>query len=177
MDSIQLNRIMQGDRCTRAQFMGVFPADDLLTVQPKYPCLFIANTERRNHPGKHWVAIYFTPQRNCEFFDSYGHSPQYYHRAWLQWIKYHSRSWTYNRLAVQPKYSAACGLHCIFFLYHRCQGMSMTSILNMYSGYPPLNDLLAEEDMESHILEDIVIDPHALIVNQHSLPLDDYSIL
>ena len=160
---------MRGNRCTRAHFMGVFPADDLLSLQPEFPSSIIVNTERRNHPGKHWVAIYFTPQHTCEFFYSYEHSPQFYHQAWLQWIKHHSRSWTYNRKVVQPKYSAACGLHWIFFLFYRRQGMSMKSILNMYSGYPPLNDLLAK-DIECHTLEDVVIDPHALIANQYSQP-------
>ena len=44
--------------------------------------------------------------------------------------------------------------------------MDAKTILKMYSTNLSLNDAMAEEDLESHILEDIEIDDSAFIVNQ-----------
>ena len=63
-------------------------------------------------------------------------------------------------------FSATCGLHCLFYLYHRCQGLDVKTILKMYSTNLSLNDAMVEEDLESHILQDIEIDDSAFIVNQ-----------
>jgi hypothetical protein len=164
---------MRGDPQTRSQFMGVYPADFFIKSIPFYPAAIIINTEGHDHPGRHWVAIYLSENGHCDFFDSYGHPPQYYHEAWLHWIKYYSTSWRYNRLCVQPSYSMACGLHCLFFLYHRCHGMNLRQIQRLYTkDNLPLNDQIAEEDMESHLLEDIVIDDDKFIVNQLCSSLD-----
>ena len=43
--------------------------------------------------------------------------------------------------------------------------MEAKTILKMYSTNLPLNDAMAEEDLESHILEDNEIDDSAFIVN------------
>ena len=36
--------------------------------------------------------------------------------------------WTYNIVRVQEEGSNVCGLHCIFYLIHRCAGHSMTDV-------------------------------------------------
>ena len=107
-----------------------------------------------------------TAQGNAEIFDSYGHPPQYYHKAWLDWLKHYSNSLKYNRHAIQPIYSATCGLHCLFYLYHRKHGMTLEMIQEMYTTSKPLNDQLAEEDLESHTLKDITIDDSDFLINQ-----------
>ena len=165
MDSQLLMRIMLGDRCTANQFKGVFPANYFLNKDSAYPATYIVNTDSHNLPGKHWVAIYMTGNGHCEFFDSYGKPPQHYHPAWEDWIHHNSHTWSYNRQCIQPMFSATCGLHCLFYLYHRCLGMDAKTILKIYSTNLSLNDAMAE-DLESHILEDIEIDDSAFIVNQ-----------
>ena len=77
-----------------------------------------------------------------------------------------SHTWTYNWQCVQPMFSTTCGIHCLFNLYHFYQGMDAKTILKMYSINLSLNNTMAEEDLESHILEDIEIDVSAFIVNQ-----------
>ena len=44
--------------------------------------------------------------------------------------------------------------------------MDAKTILKMYSTNLSLNDAMAKEDLESHILEDFEIDDSAFIVNQ-----------
>ena len=166
MDSKQLTKIMLGDAITAIKFKGVYPADGFLDMPPTYPTSYIINTDPRDQPGKHWVAIYMTSDSNCEFFNSYGKPPQHYHNAWLSWIKYYSYKWTYNHHCVQPAFTATCGLHCLFYLYHRCQGIVLKTIQKLYSTQLPLNDKIAEEDLEAHILQDIIIDDSDFIVNQ-----------
>ena len=106
-----------------------------------------------------------TAQGNAELFDYYGHPPQYYHKAWLDWLKHYSNSLKYNRHAIQPIYSATCGLHCLFYLYHRNHGMIL-EMIQMYTTSEPLNDQLAEEDLESDTLMDIIIDSSDFPITQ-----------
>ena len=166
MDSRELTRTMTSERSTANIFKGVFPADYFIDVEPNYPAAYIINTDSHEKPGKHWVALYLTSNGHCEFFDFYGHPPQYYHHAWLDWIKYYSYKWTYNQKHIQPTYSATCGVHCLFYIYHWCQGMTLKTIQSLFSNNLPLNDVIAEEDLESHVLEDIIIDDSTFFINQ-----------
>ena len=54
------------------QMQGVFPSDKT------YPAGLISNTDPRDLPGTHWVAMYFTSPGISEFFDSYGFPPEVY---------------------------------------------------------------------------------------------------
>jgi hypothetical protein len=66
-----------------------------------YPCL--------------WLALY----RGCiNFFES----------AYVNFMSKHCLHWTYNTVRVQEEGSIVCGLHCIFYLIHRCAGHSMTDV-------------------------------------------------
>ena len=53
-------------------FQGVYPSDKLPTNVSSYPALFIAIVDASDMPGSHWLAFYFTKDREGEFFDSYG---------------------------------------------------------------------------------------------------------
>ena len=43
-----------------------------------FPYGFVANTDPSTEPGMPWVAFYFPSREKGEFFDSYGHPPEYY---------------------------------------------------------------------------------------------------
>lgn len=173
MNTVDLVRIAKGDPVLAPFFGGVFPADLLLDVVPAYPSALIANTDTHTGSGKHWVAFYFTSGGNGEFFDSYGHSPGYYHRSWMKWIQLHSATWIYNRRRIQSTLSTTCGLHSLFFLYHRCAGLSMKDVQRLYTRDKFFNDQMAEEDLESHTHKDIVIKNEDFIINQLSRALND----
>jgi hypothetical protein len=51
----------------------VFPADQVPEVDKAMHCCFILNTERRGHPGTHWLALFYNHYVDTlEYFDSYG---------------------------------------------------------------------------------------------------------
>jgi hypothetical protein len=78
MNTYQITRALEHDPVTNKQFCGVFPSDKLPQTIEKYPCGFVANTDPSNEPGTHWIAFYFPSEERGEFFDSYGHAPEYY---------------------------------------------------------------------------------------------------
>ena len=52
-------------------------------------------------------------------------------RAYVNFMKKHCYSWTYNTVRVQEEGYTVCGHHCIFYLIHRCAGHSMTDITRL----------------------------------------------
>lgn len=68
MDTVQLTYILQKDKYTQASFQGVYPSDKLTNRIDSYPALIIANADTSGKPGSHWVAFYFTENREGEFF-------------------------------------------------------------------------------------------------------------
>ena len=90
MDTIQLTIILRKDRYTRGVFQGVYSSDKLPTNISSYPALFIANVDTSNKPGTHWVAFYFTKEREGEFFDSYGLPPSNYTRTFSSFLNNNS---------------------------------------------------------------------------------------
>ena len=43
----------------------------------------------------------------------------------------HCLHWTYNTVRVQEEGSIVYGLHCIFYLIHRCAGHRMTDVTRL----------------------------------------------
>lgn len=173
MNTKDLIRMAKSDKMLKSLFMGVFPADILLNVRPYYPSCMIANTDMHQEPGKHWVAFFFTEDGKGEFFDSFGMPPQHYNLDWKKWLESNSYSWTYNRHCVQPILSATCGLHALFYLLHRCTGMTMSKIQRLYTTDAFFNDKMVEEDLEHHTNREIVIDNLEYVINQICLSLYD----
>lgn len=158
MDTTQLKKLMMSDPCIRPYAAGVHSADHLLGITPRYPSCMIANTDPSDKPGMHWVAFYYTHDHKCEFFDSHAMTPDVYHPDWVTWISQHATEWTSNKQNVQPWNTSTCGLHCLFFLYHRCLGLSFAELMAFYSDNLQANDLMVELDLENHFREDIVYD-------------------
>ena len=77
MNTEQIRLIIERDHTTTKKFEGVFAEDLLPRSMNIYPCGYIVNTDPSSKPGKHWVAFYFTRPEQGEFFDSYGHPPQF----------------------------------------------------------------------------------------------------
>lgn len=104
-------------------FLGVFAADEMPRIKPGG---IIVNTDDRNKPGMHWIAIFIDRLGNGEFFDSYGLPP---------WVDSHisfmkrCKRWRYNRIALQSLTSSVCGHYCMLFLDARSRGISMNKFL------------------------------------------------
>ena len=56
-----------------------------------------------------WVAFYFPSREKGEFFDSYGHPPEYYGES----FKFYKIE-TMNKRKIQSSWSEVCGQYCIF---------------------------------------------------------------
>ena len=78
MNSRQLAAVMYADRFTKDLFQGVFPSDVLPISIKQYPACFIANVDKSNMPGSHWIAIYIDKDKQGTFFDSYGNKPEFH---------------------------------------------------------------------------------------------------
>ena len=130
MNTLQLERALKRNRFTNKIFCGVFAADQLPKLKT-FPCGFVANTDPSTEPGMHWVAFYFPSTGKGEFFDSYGHPPEYYGFDEIE---------TWNTRPIQSSWSEVCGQYCIFYLYHKARGYSMSKIVNLFTDKPNLND-------------------------------------
>ena len=131
------------------RFLGVWPKDQLLSIRKdlssdEYPVFYVANTDTSNLPGQHWVAFYWSSPKECEYFDSYGLSPDVH----LMFPAEGSRvALTCNPRQVQAFDSTSCGHHCILYLISKLKGLSLQQFLSIF--YPsyaslPKNDAVAK---------------------------------
>ena len=94
MNTLQIERILQTDSCTKRFFGGVYPIDLLPTVE--YLMSYVVNTDPSISSGKHWVSMFFNDEGSGEYFDSYAlhliiHSLE-------DFMDSHLSSWIYNRV-------------------------------------------------------------------------------
>ena len=55
------------------RWLGVFARDELPDLTPEIrPWFLILNTDPKDQPGTHWLALYAPIARNIELFDSFG---------------------------------------------------------------------------------------------------------
>ena len=108
--------------------IGVFPADQVPTIDKTMHCCFILNTEPRGQPGEHWLAFFYNQHTNTlEYFDSYGMALETYD---VVYESLRSRELTLQCIPansvgyLQSVESFVCGQYCIAFLYWRAKYIS-----------------------------------------------------
>lgn len=114
MDEILVDKILKKDEKTRAIYLGSFARDEL-PAKPAYPSCFILNTEPRSEPGQHWLAIFYNKRGFAEFFDSFGHDPEYFDLE--DYLNKTAKGWSSNKKIIQGS-SDLCGIYCILFLIY-----------------------------------------------------------
>ena len=123
MNSLELHAILENAlRGTKTKFLGVFPSNGL-PIPTSYPACFVANLDPAPLPGSHWCAFYYVDPNTLEFFDSFGLAPSI-----LPFALPEGLGITYNSTPIQKTTSAVCGHYCIFFLFHRSRGSSLSRI-------------------------------------------------
>ena len=139
MWSDQICGFMKSWPKTCDQFLGTFAADRLPSVwnQREDRCL-VANTEIQSREGRHWVAFFLQRNGHVEYFDSYGLPPTV--PEFVQFLRRHAKSWNYNNLPRQGLGSDTCGHHCLFYLWHRCHGLTSSEVLHLLDRDPAKND-------------------------------------
>jgi hypothetical protein len=140
MNTKQIKYVIKKDPITSKKFGGVFAENRLPRSPDFYPCGYIANTDPSNEPGKHWVAFYLQSPTEGEFFDSYGHQPQFYGHHFVEFLNQNSKRWSFNKKELQSAFTAVCGEYCIFYLMHRARGVRMSSIVRLFNPNKLRND-------------------------------------
>lgn len=133
MDSDQLSRIMTSDECLRDGNWGIFMRDTLPNVLR--PGGYIVNSDVSSGSGQHWLALWITENEPAEFVDSFGRGPGYYKLTIPSPV-------VTNRRQLQSDDAVSCGAYCVYFLFHRCRGLSMKDILNSFGKDTRANDSL-----------------------------------
>ena len=127
MNTLEIQKILTNVLPTcRVNFLGVFAQDTIpdINSQPS-PLCFVSNTHPSNKPGEHWVAFFYE-NSHLEFFDSYGLSPSMYDFKFQIPMRM-------NHQTLQSLDSNVCGHYCIFYLYHRSRGKSLSQIVSSFS--------------------------------------------
>ena len=154
MNTRQITQLVKNNERTRNSFVGVFAADHV----PKHPRKlkprsYIANTDRSDKPGQHWVCLFFPTNGLPEFFDSYGFPPQ---REFHQIL---GSNYKYSKGFYQFPLSSTCGQYCIFYIHQRCSEKSMEDIVARFNTSTNLleNDVLVNSTVEREFNVDLQI--------------------
>ena len=111
--------------------------------------MYVFNLDPSYKPGVHWVAVYIDRKGRPEYFDSFGRPPP---RETKDFLCTYAESWNYNDVLVQELYSTTCGQFVVFYIYQRCSGLTLKSILRKY--FNPhakiMNDVLIRDFVKMH---------------------------
>ena len=129
MNSTTIEKILRSDKCSKHVFGGVYASDKLPETVDRYPSAYVANVDRSNMPGSHWIAFWFASPSHGEFFDSLGQRPETYTFSFVSFLARNSSKWTCNHRTVQSAFSNVCGHICIYYIFYRCRIMSMSTII------------------------------------------------
>ena len=114
-----VSRLVNGVR-----WLGVFARDELPDVTREIrPWCLIINTDPKNRPGTHWLALYAPLAGGIELFDSFGLSPKIYSLNGLD--PFHLS------FALQSPSTSACGHYCIVYIYLCSHNHSYSDIVNL----------------------------------------------
>ena len=147
MDTVQLTLILRKDRYTRSVFQGVLPSDKLPNSVSSYPALFIDNVDASDKPGSHWVAFYFTKDREGEFFHSYGLPPSNYTGTFSSFLNNNSNGWTLTQRLCKALIQKS-GHYCLYFALFRSRQVSMSTIVHRFPSNKSRNDFLVQRFIE-----------------------------
>ncbi len=129
---MQLSIALQHAVVPHCYALGIF-SRDTIPIPHCYPSCLIANSDSSYEHGTHWLALFFESPYHTEFFDRYGLMPFVYG------INYLPNK--FNNQCFQSERSTVCGQFCLYYLYYRCRGLSLSDVQsNLNSCAPLLND-------------------------------------
>ena len=127
MDNSEIEELLNNSPTTSERFLGVFSSDTLPQDQLKVGTCLVVNTDPVAEPGSHWVAV-FKRHGVIDFFDPLGNPPDHYSGGLSDYFL--DRNYVYNSVKLQVNSSESCGWFCVYFLYNRCLGYCMESIVH-----------------------------------------------
>ena len=117
------------------RWLGVFARDELPDLTPEIrPWFLILNTDSKDQPGTHWLALYAPSARSIELFDSFGFSPSMYSLDFLDLL--------HSSYSVQSPRTSVCGHYCIVYIFLRSHNYSLYDIVDMLTDISNRDDWL-----------------------------------
>lgn len=107
-------------------FGGVFAADELNEIGNN--AYYILNTDPIDKKGQHWVVMNINDNL-CEFFDSAGNHPSYYHEKWHDFLLEKTGAYVYNDLAFQKQNTQVCGEYCALYIILRSNKVLFSKLI------------------------------------------------
>jgi hypothetical protein len=150
MNTAEINRVMNSMKTTKHNYIGTFPSDKLPSPK-QFPSCFIANLDSSNEPGSHWVAVFLTKTGKAEYYDTYGRQPPL---TFKEYLESNFSVFRINKRQTQSFGTSVCGQHCIYFLYHRCTGRKMDTVILSLHKDTVDNDISVCEWVNSNFNED-----------------------
>ena len=131
-------------------------AADCLPIEiPFYPIFYICNSDEWYKRGSHWLLLMFrSPDEPPEYFDSFGHTPDYYNKLIKDYLIVTGGTGGYmmSTQQVQPSYSWHCGYYCLTVADYFSQGYSLSNITTLFDEFNlPKNDQLVRDYVNSHM--------------------------
>ena len=109
------------------RWLGVFARDARdelpdLTREIRLWCR-ILNTDPKDQPGTHWLALYASSARRIELFDLFGFSPSMYRWDFLDPL--------HSSYSLQLPSTSVCVHYCIVYIYLRTHNYSLYDIVGL----------------------------------------------
>jgi len=105
------------------RFLGVFAKDTLPNEIPAGSCL-VANLQRSDEGGSHWVAMAKLPDGRGFYFDPFGFA------ADPEFVRILGSGYIRNLQQYQPVKSKLCGYYCYYFCKNYLDGKNIYDILH-----------------------------------------------
>ena len=140
MNSSELLRVLSQNRHTKGIHYAVTSSDRLPPTPLQRPATLIVNADSSNKPGSHWLVFYFPRKGPAEFFDSMGHSPQFYHQRFKNYLIVNGPVFLHNTKRIPDFNSDFCGEYCLQFIIGRSRGMTFCDFLHWFGQNYAYND-------------------------------------
>ena len=135
MDDFTINKILLSSKVTKDSFIGVFSSNTLPSyAQTGY---YVVNLDMSQQLSSHWITIKISKGKcKNEYFDSYGLGP-----PTVYFKKFMKYNYIYNSKRLQHSLSTTCAQRCIYYIWRKCQQLSLRNILkHFYSKDFLIND-------------------------------------
>ena len=144
MNTAEITSLLRGVGCQYADFLGVFARDKLPLPRTSKPICLIANVDKHNQRGSHWIAMYINPQTETgSLFDPYGVAPEEEFVTYMNTLT--NGRWIYNTVRLQSEYSTTCGQYCVMFVYFKCRGYTFDEFIDLFTTDTVVNDFIVTD--------------------------------
>ena len=107
------------------RWLCVFARDELPNlIRESRPWCFILNTDPKDQPVTHWLALYAPRAGPIELFDSFGFSPINYSLDSLHLL--------HLGYPLQSPSTSVCGHYCIVYIYLRSRDKSLSELFHLH---------------------------------------------